>query len=151
MDYDDLIFISKTKNRKTDFSWRKGPVDFLNEIMKGEMTLEQAKHSQEDFNNYLKTIRRGNKTKGQENTLANINRLFNGRNYTIKFIEDYGSMILEAKKKAAEEPTTGTGLKILTPKQLLQRLPIALAQVKAGNNSESLLNEIKQIVYSLYQ
>ena len=42
-------------------------------------------------------------------------------------------------------------LKVLTPKQMLQRLPIALAQVKAGNNSESLLNEIRQIVYSLYQ
>ena len=47
--------------------------------------------------------------------------------------------------------TTGTGLKILTRKQMLQRLPIALAQVKASNNSESLLNEIRQIVYSLYQ
>ena len=47
--------------------------------------------------------------------------------------------------------TTRTGLKILTPKQLLQRLPIALAQVKAGNNSENLLNEIRQIIYSLYQ
>ena len=34
---------------------------------------------------------------------------------------------------------------------MLQRLPIALAQVKAGNNSENLLNEIRQIVYSLYQ
>ena len=45
----------------------------------------------------------------------------------------------------------GTGLKILTPKQKLQRLPIALAQIKADNNSQSLLNEIKQIVYSLYQ
>ena len=45
----------------------------------------------------------------------------------------------------------GTGLKILTPKQMLQRLPIALAQIKAGNNSKSLLNEIKQIVYPLYQ
>ena len=42
----------------------------------------------------------------------------------------------------------GTGLKILTSKQLLQRLPIALAQVKAGNNSENLLNEIRQIVHS---
>ena len=50
---------------------------------------------------------------------------------------------------AAEQE--GTGLKILTPKQMLQRLPIALAQVKADNNSESLLNEIRQIVYSLYQ
>ena len=45
----------------------------------------------------------------------------------------------------------GTGFKILTHKQMLQRLPIALAQVKAGNNSENLLNEIRQIVYSLYQ
>ena len=40
---------------------------------------------------------------------------------------------------------------ILTPKQFLQRLAIALAQVKAGNNSEYLLNEIRKIVYSLYQ
>ena len=60
-------------------------------------------------------------------------------------------MILEAKKKAAEEQTEETALKTLSPKQMLQRLPIALAQVKAGNNSESLLNEIRQIVYSLYQ
>ena len=45
----------------------------------------------------------------------------------------------------------GAGLKILTPKQSLQRLSIALAQVKAGNNSENLLNEMKQIVCSLYQ
>ena len=43
------------------------------------------------------------------------------------------------------------GIKILTPTQMLQRLPIALAQVKAGNSSESLLNKIRQIVYSLYQ
>ena len=34
---------------------------------------------------------------------------------------------------------------------MLQRLPIALAQIKAGNNSENLLNEIRQIIYSLYQ
>ena len=44
-----------------------------------------------------------------------------------------------------------TRLKKLTPKQMLQRLPIALAQVKAGNNSKKILNEIRQIVYSLYQ
>ena len=91
------------------------------------MTIEQGKASQKDFNNHLKTIRRGNKTKDQENTLANINRFFNGKNDAIKFIGDYGSMILEVKRKAVEEPTTGTGLKISTPKQLLQRLPIALA------------------------
>ena len=43
------------------------------------------------------------------------------------------------------------GLKMLTPKQMIQRLPITLAQIKSGNNSESLLNEITQIVCSLYQ
>ena len=42
-------------------------------------------------------------------------------------------------------------LKILTPKHMLQRLPIALAQVKAGNTFENLLNEIRQIIYSLYR
>ena len=47
--------------------------------------------------------------------------------------------------------TKGTGLKILTSKQMLQRLPIVLVQVKAGNDSEKLLNEIRQIVYSLHQ
>ena len=53
-------------------------------------------------------------------------------------MEGYGSMILDAKKKAAKEETNqdGTRLKILTPKQILQRLPIVLAQVKAGNNSD---------------
>ena len=45
----------------------------------------------------------------------------------------------------------GIGLKILTPKQMLQRLPVAFTQIKAGNNSESLLNQIRQIVYSFYQ
>ena len=57
----------------------------------------------------------------------------------------------EAKIKAKQNETKGTWLKILTPKQMLQRLPIALAQVKAVNNSEDLLNEIRQIIYSLYQ
>ena len=53
-------------------------------------------------------------------------------------------MILEAKILAKEQE--GAGLKILTPNQMLKRLPIALAQIKAGNKSESLLNEIRQIV-----
>ena len=80
-------------------------------------------------------------------SLGNISKLFNGRNDTTKFIESYGPKILESKRLAKQ----GTGLKILIPKQMLQRLPIALAQVKTGNNSESLLNELRQIVYSLYQ
>ena len=46
---------------------------------------------------------------------------------------------------------SGKGLKILTPNQMLSRLPITLAQLKAGNNSEKLKNEIRQLLYSLYR
>ena len=45
----------------------------------------------------------------------------------------------------------GQGLKTLTPKQMFQRIQIALAQVKAGDTSEKLLNDIRQIIYSLYR
>ena len=60
-------------------------------------------------------------------------------------------MLSDVNYDVRNNETKGTRLKILTPKQILQRLPIALAQVKAGNNSESLLNEIRKIVHSLYQ
>ena len=60
------------------------------------------------------------------------------------FARNMSKNIYDSKQEGAE-------LKTLTPKQMLQRLPIALAQIKAGNNSQSLLNEIRQIVYSLYQ
>ena len=60
-------------------------------------------------------------------------------------------MILDAGYKTKQNEIIRAGLKILTPKQMLQRFPIALAQLKASNNSESLLNEIRQVVNSLYQ
>ena len=59
---------------------------------------------------------------------------------------------LESEESAAKQRINQKeqGLKILTPNQMLSRLPISLAQLKAGNNSEKLKNEIKQILYSLY-
>ena len=59
--------------------------------------------------------------------------------------------MLDAKCKSKQDKTKGKGLKIVTPKQMIQRLPIALAQVKAGNDSKNLLNKIRQIVYFLHQ
>ena len=61
-------------------------------------------------------------------------------------------MLSDAKNQAIKaEKQEAAELRILTPRQMLQRLPMAIPQVKAGDNSESLLNEIRQIVYSLYQ
>ena len=59
---------------------------------------------------------------------------------------------LESKESASERRNQqGQGLKILAPNQMLSRLPISLAQLKAGNNSEKLKNEIRQLLYSLYR
>ena len=59
---------------------------------------------------------------------------------------DYPKTISQPKYKTKY----GEGLKMLTPKQMLQKLPIAIAQVKASNTSKMLLNEVRQIIYSLY-
>ena len=77
----------------------------------------------------------------------NIKDLYNSRDKVIKLYNDYAQIISEAMYKTKQ----GTRLKIITPKQMLQRLQIAVAQVKAGNNSENWLNEMRQIVYFLYQ
>ena len=59
---------------------------------------------------------------------------------------------LESEESAAQgKELKLKGLKILTPNQIFNRLPISLAQLKAGNNSEKLKNEIRQLLYSLYR
>ena len=61
------------------------------------------------------------------------------------------SELKESDESAAQKEQLAKGLKILTPNQMLSRLPITLAQLKAGNNSEKLKNEIRQLLYSLYR
>ena len=64
-----------------------------------------------------------------------------------ELIVDIVEKILKFHKQNQQK---GQGIKILTPNQMLNRLPIALAQLQAGNNSEKLKNEIRQLLYSLY-
>ena len=149
IDYDNLKYVVERSGDEYSFNNIKDPIALLKDVKKGKTSLEEAKEKQKDYYNYLNTIRKINKSANQKRTLANINIFINARDNTIKFIEDYSSMILKAKKLAKEQE--GTGLQILTPNQMLKRLPIALARIKAGNNSESLLNEIRQILYSLYR
>ena len=65
----------------------------------------------------------------------------------VRFFDNYSSMVFEAKYKTIH----GEGIKLLAAKQVFQRLPIVLAQVKAGNACENLLNKIRQIIYFLYR
>ena len=73
--------------------------------------------------------------------------LYKSREAAIKLSDNCSSIISEAKYRSIH----GNGLKILISKEMLRRLPIALAQVKAGNTYENLLNEIRQIIYSVYR
>ena len=84
---------------ETDFSAKNNPITFFNNIKTNKITIEEAEVLQEDFNKYPRMMGKGNKTNQQKKALSNINILFNGRNDVIKFVEDYGSTILEAKKK----------------------------------------------------
>ena len=149
IDYDNLKYVVVSTGDEYIFNNLDDPLSLLSNIKKGEISMEKAIEQQHTLFKYLNIIRIGNKNDNQKRTLANINMFYNARDKAIGFIRDYGGMILEAKKQAREQE--GTRLKILTPNQMPKRLPIALAQVKAGNNSESLLNEIRQIVYSLYR
>ena len=136
--YDDLIYAAESSDKGTDSRVKANAIVFLNDIKTNNITIDKEKALQEDFSKYLNMIRQKKAEKPKK--MSNINIHFNGRNDAIKCVENYCSMILDSKRKATE----GKGLKVLIPNQMLQSLPIALAQVKVGNNSEKLLNEIRQ-------
>ena len=98
IDYDNLKYVVESSGVEYSFNKIKDPITFLNDIKKGQISLEEAKEQQQNYYNYLNMIRRGNKNASQKRTLANINIHYNARNSAIKFIEDYSSMILKAKK-----------------------------------------------------
>ena len=98
IDYDNLKYVVESSGVEYSFNKIKDPIIFLNDIKKGQISLEEAKEQQQNYYNYLNMIRRGNKNASQKRTLANINIHYNARNSAIKFIEDYCSMILKAKK-----------------------------------------------------
>ena len=124
----------------------------FNAIQKNNrIKFSQVKNKQKKFLKKLSNIKIGKKTTELKETINNLEKFYNSREEVTNFFGDYIEMLSDAKYHEKQDETKGTGLKILTPKQMFQRLPIALAQVKADDNFESLLNEIRQIVYSLYQ
>ena len=100
------------------------------------------------FKSNLNKISRGRyKSKEQKSVLENIKLLYESREVVIILFNDYSSIAPAAHGKVSDH----WNLKILSAKQMLQRLPIALAQVKSGNTCENLLNEIRQIKYFLFR
>ena len=145
-----LVFKYKGRTNNEDFSKFDNTFVLIDKIRDDEISLNGVKDGQVKLNSTLAEIKKvpkniyENKIRKQKQILKNLR---NARKAATDFFNEYTSRASEARRQAKK----GTGLKILTPKKMLRRLPITLAQIKAGNNSQSLLNEIGQIVYSLYQ
>ena len=82
--------------------------------------------------------------KDENKNMSENQKEFEKPDKTLKSVEE----ILDFNNKQNQ---IGEGLKALTPNQMLTRSPISLAQFKAGNNSEKLKNDIRQLLYSLYR
>ena len=146
----------KGTNKTYDFRNFKTIHTFGNEIRNNVITLDIANIEQTNLLSYVydfsKETRPRNPAQKQlkADIVDSVISLFQGREMVINAFKS-GIFQVSKESQEDEESQEGKGLKILTPNQMLKRLAIALAQVKAGNNSESLLNEIRQIVYSLYR
>ena len=149
--------------KKYNFNKVSLPTIFLRDKHAKDLSIENADNEQSDLFRILKNLNKAKKSPEKVSFLKNVGTLlearqdvlnnFRSNTFPIKFETTPRKTSINEESFMGETSSQqkGTGLKILTPKQMLQRLPIALAQVKAGNNSENLLNEIRQIVYSLYQ
>ena len=151
VDYNNLKFEYVGPTKDLSFQNYMDSKEIFNKRKDNQIRFSEVKKKQKDFLKTLNEVKMGKKNDEQNEVIDNLNKFYNSREEVNNFFRDYIEMLSNANYTAKQNETNGTRLKILTPKQMLQRLPIALAQVKVGNNSESLLNEIRQIVYSLHQ
>ena len=108
---------------------------FFSAIKNNQINFDDVLKRQNEFLNKLSNIKIGKKGPEQKEVINNLEDFYKSREEAINFFRDYEKMVLDASYKSKLDETKGKGIKILAPKQMLQRLPIG----------------IRQIVYSLYQ
>ena len=150
VDYNNLKLYYVGITKDVSFYEYKDYEELFNAIINNQIEFSEVKNKQNEFLNKLNNIEIGKKSIEQKETI-NLENFYLSREEVVNFFRDYIEMTSDTNYDSKHSETKEKELKILTPKQMIQRLPIALAQVKAGNNSESVLNEIRQILYSLYQ
>ena len=124
----ELLCKYKGDTAGADFSNFNGAIDTINKIASGDISLSKAIDNQYKLKSESGEVKKGNKKRKSRKNLEvikNAENLYNARQAAINFIIEYTERVSEAKSKAKQE---GKGLKILTPKQMHQRLPLALAQ-----------------------
>ena len=144
--------VYKETNKTYDFRNYKTIRAFGSEIRNNIISLDTANIEQASLLSYIsdfmKTKPRYPEKRKLRSDVLKEEKLVKGREMVLTAFK---SGIFQVSKESQKGEGANEMIKILAPNQMLKRLPIALAQVKAGNNSESLLNEIRKIVYSLYR
>ena len=127
-------------------------------IYNGTITLEGVDEDQSDllleslnFRKLAKPKNPEKKKQKKKDFLENLYNFFEGRERVLNAFDSKIFLIKIEGTDFSEKVSDHSNLKILSPKQMLQRLQIALAQVKESNTSENLLNEIRQSIYFLYR
>ena len=143
----DSVDYNNLKFEYVRFSEYIDSKELFNKIKNNQIKVSEVENKQNEFLNKLTNIKIGKKTTEQKIVIMILINFTVLEKKLLIFLETIMKMLSDANYDARKNKTEETRLKILSPKQMLQRLPIALAQVKAGNNSEILLNEIRQIVY----
>ena len=149
VDYNNLNFKYVGPTKDVSFYEYMDSKELFDAIRRSRIKFSETLNKQNEFLNKLNDVKIGKKNLQQKQVIDNLENFYKSREETINFFRDYIEMLSDANYNAKQNETKGKGLKILTPKQMIQRLPIALPQVKVGNNSENSLNEIRQIIYSL--
>ena len=139
IDFDELIYNFKSSTHPINFGKFEGTMYIYGNMKKGNVTLQQVEKQQKDFKKELNEITSGNPKHKSNSRLYVIENAKNLQNSTqdkknIDLLNDNSRIRSKAIYKSKQDKTRIRGLKILTSKQMLPRLPIALAQVKAGNN-----------------
>ena len=148
--------VYKGINKTYDFRNFKTISTFGNEIRNNVISLDTANIEQANLLSYVYDFTKKTRPRSlaqkqlRAEVVDSVTSLVQGREMVINVFKS-GIIQVSKESQESQESQEGEGRKVLTLNQMLKRLPIALAQVKAGNNSESLLNEIRQIVYSLYR
>ena len=134
VDYNNLKLEYVGPNKDVIFYDYRDSKELFNAIKNILIKFSEGKNKQNEFLNKLNKVKIGKKATEQKEVINNLNKFYNSREEVINLFRDFTEMLSDAKYEAKQNETKRTRLKILTPKQMLERLPIALAQVKAGNN-----------------
>ena len=149
VDYNNLNFEYVGPTKDVSFYEYMDSKELFNAIENSQIKVSETKNKQNEFLNKLSTIEISKKTPEQKEVIKILKNFTILMKQLLIFLETmlkcYRMQITILNKMRLREKD------LLTPKQMIQRLSIALAKLKAGNNSENSLNEIRQIIYSLYQ